>query len=83
MDRLPIIFREINQITSEISNFYQEVYPFLNEDSITLPSQGKDLVNEEDFRDYLESLKEILHHHKLTHRPKGREMTITGPASRE
>ncbi|HSI71315.1 MAG TPA: hypothetical protein VK941_13855 [Gillisia sp.] len=77
MDRLSVIFREINEVTSEISNFYQEVYPFLNEDTITLPTRDKDLVNEEYFKDYLESLREILHHHKLTHRTKGSEMTLT------
>lgn len=77
MDRMPNILREINAVTNEISSFYQEVYPFLNEDTITLPSKEKNLVNEEYLSDYLESLKEILHHHKLTHRPKGGEIILT------
>lgn len=77
MDRLPTIMREINEVTCEISTFYQEVYPFLNEDTITLPSQNKDLVNKKYFLDYLESLREILHHHKLTHRSRGGEIIPT------
>lgn len=77
MDRLSLILKEINEVTSEISNFYQEVYPFLNEDTITLPTQEKDLVNEENLSDYLESLREILHHHKLTHKSKGGEIMLS------
>ncbi|MCM4160854.1 hypothetical protein FHG64_00640 [Antarcticibacterium flavum] len=77
MSRLQYLLIEINSVTSEISSFYHEVYPFLTEDTVTIPSQGKDLMNEKYFEDYLESLQEILHHHKLTHRPTGGELRIT------
>lgn len=77
MSRLRSLMVEINEVTNEISSFYNEVYPFLAEDTVTIPSQDKDLVNEKYFEDYLESLREILHHHKLTHRTKGGEMMPT------
>ncbi len=77
MGRLANVLREIIEVSSEIFNFYQEVYPFLKGETITLPTRDKDLVNEKYFRDYLESLREILHHHKLTHTSKGGEMTLT------
>lgn len=77
MERLQSLLREINGVTNEISSFYNEVSPFLAEDTVTIPTQSKDLMNEKHFEDYLESLREILHHHKLTHRSKGREISLT------
>ena len=53
--------------TLEIETKYPEIYKFLDEDTLTLPFRRHPKINAEVLMDYLQSLKQLLSHHKETH----------------
>lgn len=64
MKDLQVITKKINDVTLEIEQSYPELYQFLEENPITLPSPDTDGVSTKAFREYLESLEELLSHYK-------------------
>jgi len=67
MGRITKILNEITLITLEMETNYPEIYRFLDEDTLTLPFKEHPSINFEVLFDYLESLKQLLFHHKNTH----------------
>lgn len=67
MERFNRLLNEITLITLEIETKYPEIYKFLDEDTLTLPFKEHPKINSEVLYDYLESLKQLLAHHKETH----------------
>ncbi len=67
MEKITKILNEITLITLEIETKYPEIYKFLEEDTLTLPFRKHITINYEVLYDYLESLKQLLSHHKETH----------------
>ena len=67
MKNLQQIEDEINELTFKIETKYPELYRFLDENPVTIPSQNHPDINKKLMLDYLESLKQILKHHLETH----------------
>ena len=67
MESITRLLNQINFITLEIETKYPEIYKFLDEDTLTLPFREHPKINAEILLDYLQSLKQLLSHHKETH----------------
>jgi len=67
MESITKLLNQITLITLEIETKYPEIYKFLDEDTLTLPFRRHPKINSEVLMDYLESLKQLLIHHKETH----------------
>jgi hypothetical protein len=67
MKNLKSILTEITQLTTNIETNYPELYPFLEENPMTIPSTNQPDINRETMQNYLESLKQLLKHHQKTH----------------
>jgi hypothetical protein len=67
MESIKRLLNEITLVTLEIETKYPEIYKFLDEDTLTLPFREHPKINSEVLHDYLESLKQLLSHHKETH----------------
>ena len=67
MESINRLLNEITLVTLEIETKYPEIYKFLDEDTLTLPFREHPKINSEVLYDYLESLKQLLSHHKETH----------------
>ena len=63
MKRLQKLTQEINELTLKIEEEFPELYTFLNETPITIPSSKHPNMDIKNFSDYLDSLKQILEHH--------------------
>ena len=61
--RLTQLTKEINDLTTEIKDKYPELYPFLEEDTLTLTDHGDPEVHFESFTNYLDSLKQMKKHY--------------------
>jgi hypothetical protein len=70
MQTIKEIEREIVELTFKIESEYPELYQFLNENPITIPSKNNPDINRNLLLDYLDSLKQQLKHHKEIHRIK-------------
>mgnify|MGYP007055205421 CR=1 FL=1 len=70
MKNLQNILTHITQLTTNIETNYPELYAFLGEDPITIPSIDHPDINIKIMADYLESLKQLLKHHLETHNLK-------------
>ncbi|TVZ27671.1 hypothetical protein JM83_2728 [Gillisia sp. Hel_I_86] len=68
MESITKLLNEITLITLKMETKYPEIYKFLDEDTLTLPVREHPKINSEVLLDYLESLKQLLFHHKETHR---------------
>ncbi len=64
------LISEITDITTKIETDYPELYKFIEEQPITVPSSDHPEANEKNLRDYLDSLKQLLQHHLDTHNNK-------------
>ncbi|HZJ19333.1 MAG TPA: hypothetical protein VFD35_03130 [Pricia sp.] len=64
------ILSEITDITIQIETCYTELYRFLDEDPITIPSTARPDLTERTLVEYLEDLKGLLKHHLLTRKNK-------------
>ena len=67
MKNLKNIIFEINELTTNIETNYPELYTFLNENPLTIPSTNHPKVSEDEMEMYLISLKNLLMHHLETH----------------
>jgi hypothetical protein len=68
MNSLKTIENDILKLTTLIEDKYPELYKFLDENPITMPTVSQPDINLKDMEDYLESLKQILKHHIETHK---------------
>ncbi|MBU2939775.1 hypothetical protein KO494_09515 [Lacinutrix sp. C3R15] len=64
------LLTQITQLTSNIETNYPELYTFLQEEPITIPSKKHPEINLAVLQDYLETLKQELQHHIKTHKSK-------------
>lgn len=60
---------EINKLTLRIEQDYPELYQYLDETPLTIPSNEHPQLTEKTFADWLDSLKELLEHHIEHHKP--------------
>lgn len=63
MKNLHTVLTEISQLTKTIETKYPELYQFLDENPVTIPSESNPNIDKKVFQDYLESLKQLLQHH--------------------
>ncbi|MBE0424434.1 MAG: hypothetical protein IBX66_10930 [Lutibacter sp.] len=66
MNNLQKTLKEISQLTKTIETNYPELYQFLDESPMTIPSEGNPSINKKTMQDYLDSLKQLLKHHLET-----------------
>jgi hypothetical protein len=66
MDNLQIILAEISWLTKTIETDYPELYQFLDENPMTIPSEKHPEIDKKILMDYLESLRQLLKHHLET-----------------
>lgn len=64
------ILIRITTLTSKIETEYPELYRFLEENPMTLPTRAKPEVHKKELQDYLESLEQLLSKHIKTHKKK-------------
>lgn len=64
------ILWEITTLTNQIETDYPELYRFLDENPITIPSSVHPDLNMKTLEGYLEDLKDLLKHHLQTHKNK-------------
>lgn len=62
------ILEEITKLTYTIERDYPELYQFLDEIPMTIPSEAQPEVGTKALKDYLEDLKQILGHYMVTHK---------------
>ena len=63
MEKLHRLLNEITQVTNHIKTNYPELYRFLDEDPLTIPSKDHPEIDVKIMQKYLESLKGLLPHH--------------------
>jgi len=66
MNKLQNTLTEISQLTKTIETNYPELYQFLDENPITIPSESNPSIDKKILQDYLDSLKQLLKHHLET-----------------
>ena len=66
MDSLQNVLAEISQLTKTIESNYPELYKFLEENPMTIPSEDHPEIDKKILKDYLESLRQLLKHHLET-----------------
>lgn len=72
MKTLKELLSDIINLTTNIETNYPELYKFLGENSLTIPSTDHPDINIAIMQDYLESLKQLLKHHLETHKSKNK-----------
>lgn len=70
MSKLNQTMTEISQLLANIETNYPELYCFLDESPITIPSEAHPDMGEKVMNEYLESLKVLLKEHMLRHAQK-------------
>ncbi|NNE77750.1 MAG: hypothetical protein HKN31_11840 [Pricia sp.] len=73
MKELRRVLTEITRLTNTIETDYPEIYPFLDENPMTIPSDAHPNLNSTNLREYLEDLEQLLKHHLDSHRRKRHE----------
>ena len=66
MKELESILQEIVDITTTMETEYPELYRFLGENPLTIPTANHPKIDESAVREYLMSLKGLLQHHRET-----------------
>ncbi|MRX63530.1 hypothetical protein [Maribacter luteus] len=61
------ILTRIAELTTKIETEYPELYHFLDENPVTLPSEIHPEVHMKELQDYLDSLQQLLDKHMKTH----------------
>ncbi|MCB0793346.1 MAG: hypothetical protein KDB88_01295 [Flavobacteriales bacterium] len=61
------LLRHITQLTTRIATEHPELYKYLEENPLTLPTQAKPEVDIPALRSYLVSLRRLLSDHLRTH----------------
>ncbi len=67
MKKLNTLLIQITELTSQIESDYPELYQFLDENPLTLPVAVHPEVNKKALEEYLQSLRQLLEHHRETH----------------
>lgn len=67
MERIKKLSQEINELTFKIEQEYPELYGFLNENPITIPTSEDPQINTETLADYLDTLNQLLKHYSTSH----------------
>lgn len=67
MANLNNILAQIFKLTAKIETKYPELYKYLGENPVTIPSEDHPDINLTVMKNYLESLKSLLKHHIETH----------------
>lgn len=62
-----VLLNEIVQLTSDIETNYPELYHFLDENPMTIPSEPHPAIGSETLETYLEDLRQLLKNHLSTH----------------
>jgi hypothetical protein len=62
------LLEEITNLTYRIETEYPELYQFLDENPMTMPTEAHPEVDTKVLKDYLEDLKQILARYKATHK---------------
>lgn len=70
MTNLKKISSQILDLTTTIETKYPELYKYLGENPITIPSDDHPEISIDVMQGYLESLKNLLKHHIETHKNK-------------
>ena len=73
MKKLQRLTREINDLTLQLEQEYPELYRYLDENPVTIPSSDHTELTVKSFSDYLDSLKSLLEKHIETHKIKSNE----------
>ncbi|MDF4222646.1 hypothetical protein PXC01_13675 [Maribacter sp. M208] len=68
MKQLHKILNEITTLTTDIETNYPELYRSLDENPMTLPVSQHPHMDKEVMQEYLESLKQMLHHYLDEHK---------------
>lgn len=68
MEKSVKLLNEITVLTNKIRDNYPELYGFLEEDTLTLPSTNQPEIDETSLQNYLESLNELIKNHLETHK---------------
>ncbi len=68
MKNIRKLLTDITNLTTTIETNYPELYKFLGESPLTIPSTDHPNINIVIMQDYLESLKQLLKHHLETHK---------------
>lgn len=66
MEDTQVLFNKILSLTSSIETNYPELYRFLDENPITIPSFAHPTLDKDTLNSYLEDLTQLLNHHLLT-----------------
>ena len=64
------LYRQITQLTTNIETNYPELYTFLLEEPVTIPSEEHPHVGIPELQNYLDTLEQELKHHIETHKLK-------------
>ncbi|MDC6352713.1 hypothetical protein PP178_14220 [Zeaxanthinibacter sp. PT1] len=59
---------EITRLTNLIETRYPELYKFLDEDTMTLPTLAHPKIDAHVLKEYVQSLKQMLQHYLESHR---------------
>jgi hypothetical protein len=70
MKDLHALLNEVTSLTLEIETNYPELYKFLGESPVTIPSDSHPHIDTKVMTEYLDSLKELLYEHIETHKKK-------------
>lgn len=66
MNNLKTTLADILQLTKTIETNYPEIYQFLDENPVTIPSESNPAIDKKIMQDYLDSLRLLLKHHLET-----------------
>ena len=64
------IVSEIMHLISDMETQYPEIYRFLDEDPITIPSSAQPELNQNTLAEYSDDLRELLKRHLQSHQYK-------------
>jgi hypothetical protein len=64
------LLTQITQLTSNIETNYPELYTFLLEEPITIPTEKHPHIDIPELQDYFNTLKQELKHHIVNHKTK-------------
>lgn len=67
MKSLVTLNQHIVAITSAIQEQYPELMKYLDEMPLPIPSNQANKMSQQDFKDYLDSLKKIVEHYSKAH----------------
>ena len=70
MKNLQNILKEITNLTLKIETEYPELYTFLSEDTLTIPSEEHPDIDKKIMQNYLETLNQMLKNYIKTHNNK-------------